>query len=376
MPEHTGRRVPPALRYSAALAGCLLLVAGGLYVLGVVAAYLAPVLVPVAIALLLAALLAPAVHVLLRRRVPRLAAVALVLLGGLAVLGGLLAFVITALVQGLPALREEIVRGVDAVVRWLSTGPLHLDEARVRGSFDRLLSTVTGTGGDMTTGALNTAMTAGEVLGQAVLVLFVLVFLLTGGPGIWAFLLRPVPASLRDHVDVAGRRALSALVSYTRATIAVAAVDAVAIGIGIAVLGVPLAVPLAAVVFLCAFIPVFGAFMAGGLAVLVAFVANGPVTGLVLLGIVIAVEQVEGHVLQPLFLGRAVRLHPLAVVLSIAVGWVVAGIAGALLAVPLLAVLNAGVRSLLSTASRPAGFTGGTCAPPPPRSPAPSSSVG
>ncbi len=126
--------------------------------------------------------------------------------------------------------------------------------------------------------------------------------------------------------------------------------DALGIGIGLAVLRVPLAVPLAALVFIGAFVPIFGAVVAGGVAVLIALVANGPVTAAILLIIVIAVNQLESHVLQPFLLGRAVKLHPLAVVLAIASGLLVAGIAGALLAVPLLAALNSAIRSLLSEA--------------------------
>jgi putative heme transporter len=155
---------------------------------------------------------------------------------------------------------------------------------------------------------------------------------------------------VRTRVDVAGRRGIAALVSYVRATAVVAVVDAVAIGIGLAVLGVPLAVPLAALVFLGAFVPIIGAVVAGSVAVLIALVANGPVPALIVLGIIVAIMQLEGHVLQPLLLGRAVKLHPLAVVLAIAAGLVVAGIAGALFAVPLLAVLNSGIRSLRSSA--------------------------
>jgi hypothetical protein len=139
-------------------------------------------------------------------------------------------------------------------------------------------------------------------------------------------------------------------VAYVRATFAVAVVDAVGVGIGLFVLGIPLAVPLSALVFLAAFIPIIGALLAGTAAVLIALVANGVVPALILLGIVIAVMQLESHVLQPLLLGRAVKLHPLAVVLAIATGLLTAGIAGALLAVPLLAVLNSGIRSLRSKA--------------------------
>ncbi|CAM3528143.1 AI-2E family transporter [Kibdelosporangium persicum] len=338
--------VPGALQISAALGWRLLVVAATLAVIGFVVGYLAAVVVPVAIALLLAALLAPAVGYLVKRKVPRWLAAALVLVGGLAVLGGLLTFVIITFVNGLPALQIQLSRSIDAIGNWLTTGPLHLSDEQVRTFFDNLVTTLTSTQTGITAGALTTATTIGEILAQMLLILFVLIFLLYDGHGIWQFLLRAAPHRIRNRVDVAGRRSLSALVSYVRATIAVATVDAVGAGIGLVVLGVPLAIPLAALVFLGAFIPIIGGVVAGGIAVLIALVANGPVSALVLLGIVIGVQQLEAHVLQPLLLGRAVNLHPLAVVLAIAVGLVAAGIPGALLAVPLLAVLNSGIRSL------------------------------
>ena len=202
----------------------------------------------------------------------------------------------------------------------------------------------------ITSGAITTAATVGEIFAEMLLVLFALAFLLYDGPRIWQFLIRVVPDGPRRRVDVAGRRSLAALVSYVRATGAVAVVDAIGIGVGLAVLRVPLAVPLAALVFICAFVPIFGAVVAGAVAVLIALVANGPLTAVIVLIIVIAVNQLESHILQPFLLGRAVKLHPLAVVLAIAAGLLVAGIAGALLAVPLLAVLNSAIRSLRSEA--------------------------
>jgi putative heme transporter len=350
--------VPRFLQVSAALGWRLLVVAAALYVIGFVVGYLAAVVIPVAIALLLAALLAPAVGYLVKHKVPRWLAVILVLIGGLAVLGGLLTFVIITFINGLPALQTQLSRSINAIANWLTTGPLQLSDQQVRTFFDNLIATLTNTQTGITSGALTTAATIGEVLAQMLLILFVLIFLLYDGAGIWTFLLRTTPHRLRTRVDVAGRRSLTALVSYVRATIAVATVDAVGAGIGLVILGVPLAIPLATLVFLGAFIPIIGGILAGGIAVLIALVANGPVSALVLLGIVVGVQQLEAHVLQPLLLGRAVDLHPLAVVLAIAVGLVTAGIAGALLAVPLLAVLNSGIRSLHSqTDEHPQGGT-------------------
>nr|WP_042180399.1 AI-2E family transporter [Kibdelosporangium sp. MJ126-NF4]CEL14372.1 protein of unknown function UPF0118 [Kibdelosporangium sp. MJ126-NF4]CTQ88738.1 protein of unknown function UPF0118 [Kibdelosporangium sp. MJ126-NF4] len=342
--------VPRLLRVIAAISWRIVAVAAALYILGHVVGFLAPVVVPLAIALLLAALLAPAVSFLVRHRVPRGVAVALVIIGGLAVFGGLLTFVVTTFVSGLPALRSQLSQSIETISTWLTNGPLHLRDDQLRRFFDSIVTSVAGNQGDIAGGALNTALTIGEILGQMLLVIFSLIFLLYDGGGIWGFLLRGVPNGHRTRVDVAGRRGLAALVSYVRATVAVATVDAVGIGIGLVILDVPLAFPLAALVFLGAFVPIVGAVVAGGVAVLIALVANGPVTALILLAVVIAVQQLEGHVLQPLLLGRAVRLHPLAVVLVISAGVVTAGITGALLAVPLLAVLNSGIRSLRSEA--------------------------
>ena len=348
--EEVSPVVPRVLRVTAALGWRLLVVVAALYVIGTVASYMAAVVVPIAVALLLAALLSPAVHRLQNVGVPRGVATALVLVGGLVLLGGVLTFVVVTFVRGVPALGAQLSTSIDTVVGWLSTGPLQLSAEQLAGYQAQALGALRANQSAITAGALTTAATLGETVTEALLVLFILLFFLHGGPGIWQFLLGVVPHEVRTRVDVAGRRGIAALVSYARATAVVAVVDAVAIGIGLLVLGVPLAVPLAALVFLGAFVPIIGAVIGGGAALLIALVANGPITALIVLGIIIAVMQLEGHVLQPLLLGRAVALHPLAVVLVIAAGVVVAGIAGALFAVPLLAVLNSGVRSLLSPA--------------------------
>ncbi len=348
--EDVSSSVPRVLRIGSALGWRLLVVVAALYVIGQVVGYLAAIVVPVAIALLLAALLLPAVVWLQHHHVPRGAATALVVVGGLALLGGVLTFVVVTFVNGVPELAGQLTASVQSIVSWLTTGPLQLSDQQLSGLQQQILSTLSANQASITLGALTTAATIGEVLTEILLVVFTLIFFLHGGSSIWRFLLGVVPSDVRTRVDVAGRRGVAALVSYVRATAAVAVVDGVAIGIGLGVLGVPLAIPLAALVFLGAFIPIIGAVVTGGVAVLVALVAQGPVTALIVLAIIIGIMQLESHVLQPLLLGRAVKLHPLAVVLAIGTGLLVAGIAGALLSVPLLAVLNSGIRSLHSEA--------------------------
>ena len=341
------RRVPRLLRVGAAVSWRILLVITALGVLFYVLGYLALVVIPVAIALLLSALLAPAVARLVAWRVPRALATALVIIGGLAVVGGVLTFVITEFSNGLPALSTKVSAGVQQISGWLENGPLHLSQQQLHSFLNKLTSAIGADQVGLTSSALTTAATVFEVLAGVLLSLFTLIFFLHDGAGIWRFVLRVIPQDVRNRVDVAGRRGFASLVSYVRASAAVAVVDAVGIGVGIAIVRVPLAAPLAALVFLSAFVPIVGAVVAGTVAVLVALVANGLVPALIVLAIVIAVMQLESHVLQPLLLGRAVRLHPLAVVLAIAIGVEVNGIAGGLLAVPLLAVLNSGIRSLL-----------------------------
>lgn len=342
--------VPRTLRVSAAVGWRLLVVAAALYVIGITVGFLAPLVVPVAIAVLLAALLAPAVSYLVRHKLRRGLATVVVLVGGLVVLGGMLTVVVITFINGLPALRSQLSTSIDTIVTWLATGPLQLSDEQLRSVGDDLIAALNANQAGLAAGALTTATTVGEALAQGLLVLFTLIFFLYDGARIWQFLLRAAPRGVRARLDVAGRRGQVALVSYVRATVAVAVVDAVGIGVGLAILGIPLAVSLAALVFLGAFVPIIGAVLAGGVAVLVALVAKGLIPALIVLGIVIGVMQLESHVLQPLLLGRAVDLHPLAVVLAIAAGLLAAGIIGALLAVPLLAVLNSGIRSLLSDA--------------------------
>ena len=339
--------VPRGLRVSAALSWRFLVIIGALYVIIWLLGYFAAVVVPIAIALLLAALMAPGVSKLVEWRVPRALATLIVMVGGIAVLGGVLTFVITEFVNGLPELQTQVSSSLDTIRGWLANGPLHLRQDQIQSFLTNAIDSLKANQAEITSGAITTAATIGEVLTGLLLTIFVLIFFLHDGGAIWGFVVRGVPAPVRDRVDVAGKRGFSSLVSYVRATAAVAVVDAVGVGIGLYFVGVPLVIPLAALVFLTAFIPIIGALIAGSVAILVALVANGPLAALVVLIILVGVMQLESHVLQPWLLGRAVRLHPLAVVLAIAAGLLAAGISGALLSVPLLAVLNAGIRSLL-----------------------------
>jgi predicted PurR-regulated permease PerM len=197
---------------------------------------------------------------------------------------------------------------------------------------------LSGNGDQLVTGALAATSTAGHVVTGLFLTLFTTYFFLAQGTSIWAWLVRLLPRPARRPLDEAARRGWVTLTAFVRATILVALTDAVGIGLGAALLGVPLAFPLGVLVFLAAFVPVVGALVSGSVAVLIALVAVGPVKALIMLGVVVVVQQLESHVLQPFLLGRAVSVHPLAVILGIAAGALTAGILGALFAVPLVAV--------------------------------------
>ncbi|WIX98814.1 AI-2E family transporter [Amycolatopsis mongoliensis] len=344
--RHVRSAVPYGLRVAAAVSWRLLIIAGALTVLGFLAVKLASVLVPVAVALLLAGLFAPAVSWLAGKKVPRAAATAIVLVLGIALAGAVVTFVVITVTAGMPGLIGQVTASLTELHTWLRTGPLHLSQGQLDAMLANLTTTLDRNKSVIASGALTTAVTVGELLGEFLLAVFCLIFFLAQGRAIWAFVLHAVPARLRPRVDVAGRSGFTTLAHYIRGTAAVAFVDAVGIGLGLVIVGVPLAAPLSALVFVGAFVPVIGSVLAGAVAVLVALVANGGWAGVIVLAVVVGVMQVESHVLQPLLLGRAVRLHPLAVVLALATGLVAAGVVGALFAVPLLAVVSSGVRSL------------------------------
>jgi predicted PurR-regulated permease PerM len=340
--------VSPLVRKAAAWAWRLLVLFAAVLALLWLVRQLEILFVPVALATIIAALLMPAVDFLDRRGAPRGGAVALVLLSGIAVMGGLLAFVVSQFVEGAPDLVEQVTRSIDGVRDWLINGPPHLSRDQIDNAGNAAIEALRDNQERLTSGALSTAGTITEIVTGALLVLFTLIFLLHGGRNIFGFVTKVIPEGNRARVRDAGRAGFHSLIGYVRATFLVALVDAVGIGAGLAIMGIPLALPLASLVFLGAFIPLIGAVITGFLAVIVALLAKGFVYALITLGLIIAVQQLEAHVLQPLVMGRAVSIHPLAVVLAIAGGGVLAGIVGALLAVPTMAFLNSATRVLLA----------------------------
>jgi predicted PurR-regulated permease PerM len=288
--------------------------------------------------------------VLAKRGLAPALATAITLLSGFIGIGLLLWLVIDQFVNGFSDLSTQVNGGIDKVQDWLINGPLGLSQQQINDYVDNARSSISANRSKLTSGAIGAAGTVGEVLTGGLLTLFATIFFIKDGRQVWTWVVRLFPIGSRERVAGAGERAWRTLISYVHATVAVAFVDAVGIGIGAAILRVPLALPLAVLVFLGSFIPIVGATLTGLVAVLVALVTKGPVTALILLAVVLLVQQVEGHILQPLLLGRAVKVHPLAIVFGIATGTLLAGILGALLAVPIVAVIST-VSSYLSGGS-------------------------
>lgn len=333
--------LPRSVQLSAAWSWRLLVIvaatAVGLWLLN----YFKVIAVAVAVAVLLSVLLTPVARFLRERiRFSRVAASATSVVGLLVVVGGLLTLAGNSIVNGFADLASEATAGLDTLIGWLSTGPLQISASQIEAYRQQATTSLSDNTASLLSGALSVTTTLGHVGTGAIIALFCTLFFLIDGRRIWFWVVGLLPLSARQRTHEASRRGLVALGAYTRTQILVALVDAVGIGIGAAILQVPLALPLATLVFIGSFIPIVGALISGSVAILVALVAHGPVVALAMLAVVLLVQQIEGHLLQPLLMGHAVSLHPVAVLLAVAAGSMAAGIVGALFAVPIAAVAN------------------------------------
>jgi predicted PurR-regulated permease PerM len=336
--------VPHGLRVAAAWAWRVLLLLAVLYLLAKVFLMFEVLFVPLLVSLLLVALMRPIFKVMARtperRGLPNGLAALLTLLFAVLVLAALIALIGQQVAVGFPNLRDDAADGLSELQRQLANGPLKVTNDQLDQYIQQVQNSIKGNGGQVASTALTVTSTAEKFLTGLFLVLFSSYFFLSGGPGIWSWVVGLFPKEVRPRVRGAGTRAWATLTAYIRATLIVALVDGLGVGIGAGILGVPLALPLGVVVFIGAFVPIVGALVSGGVAVLVALVAGGGVKALIMLAIVVGVQQVEAHGLQPFLLGRAVRVHPLGVIFAITAGVLLAGIVGALFAVPLVAVAN------------------------------------
>ncbi|HUQ00230.1 MAG TPA: AI-2E family transporter [Aeromicrobium sp.] len=342
--------IPAGIDAAAAWSWRLLLIAaaGGLliWLLG----YFSEVTIPLAVAILLSALSIGAVDWLTAHKVPRLGATFIVVIAMLLILFGLLTVVGQQLATQLDDLKASVVEGISQVQNWARHGPLSASDAQVQAWVEDAKSTISSSDTSLLSRVTEVGVRIGHIVAGFFIALFATFFFLYEGDRIWSWILVLFPSSSRARMHSSGRTAWRSLTAFVRATMIVALTDALGVMIAAWILGVPLAFAIGVLVFLGAFIPIIGALIAGSVAVLVALVAQGPWVALFMLAAVVVVQQVESHVLQPFLMGKFVRLHPLAIIIAIAAGVIVAGIVGALVAVPLAACLNGVVRHLVTEA--------------------------
>ncbi|MFE2495939.1 AI-2E family transporter [Streptomyces scopuliridis] len=366
--------IPWGMRVAGEAAWRLLVLAGLLWVLMRVIGAVQLVVMAFAAGLLITALLQPTVAWLKRHGMPRALATALTAVAGFVLMGLVGWFVVWQVMENIDDLSNRVTDGINELKRWLLDSPFHVTEGQINDIAKTLSDAVGSNTEKITSAGLQGLTVIVELLTGIVLAMFSTLFLLYDGRKIWHWTLKLVPAQAREGVAGAGPRAWRTLTAYVRGTVLVALIDALFIGLGLYFLNVPLAVPLAVFIFLGAFIPLVGALASGALAVVVALVTQDVFTALMVLCVVLGVQQIEGHVLQPFILGRAVRVHPLAVVLSVAIGSLVAGIGGAVVAVPLVAVTNTVVGYLRAYSAEQALPDSPALDPAPSASPAPASS--
>jgi predicted PurR-regulated permease PerM len=336
----TSSSVPRALRIATAYSWRLLVVAAAAAVIIWLVIQLKLLVIPLLISILLTALLWPGFTWMLRRRVPKWLAIVISVLATIAVVTGLMWLAVWQITRQWSSVQARSVEAVEDFRQYLIDGPLHLTGAQIDDLLQQGWSFLEQQASLLWSGALAIGTTVGHVATGALLALFILLCLLADGAGIWRWTTRLFPRNARPAVDGAAKAGWRTVVNYARTQLLVATIDAIGIGLGAFFLGVPLAIPVAVLVFLGAFIPFVGAVVTGALAVFLALVYNGPWIALWMLVVVLGVQQLEGHVLQPLLMGSAVKVHPLAVVLVVAGGAMIAGIPGALFAVPLAAFVN------------------------------------
>lgn len=357
-PRLAGRRActetPPAAVHPAPKSGVAALWADGLGRVGTRAAQVLLILllasvsvyalmqikllvIPVLIALILAAAIGPFVNMLRRRGVPGGLATGIAFVALLAVLGGVATVIYLSVRNQWSELAQQASAGLDELEKFLLTGPVPLDPEQLDQARQGIIEFATSS--QARSGAITGLSLVTEFLAGATLMVVILFFFLKDGARIWNFMLRPFSGVREAKLRRVGRRTLEVLGGYVRGTAIVALVDTVAIGAALLILQVPLAFPLAIIVFITAFIPLVGATVAGILAALVALVANGPVVALIVVAVVVAVNQLEGDLLQPVVMGKSLQLHALVILMALTAGTILAGIVGAVLSVPLAAVV-------------------------------------
>jgi len=340
--------VPVGLERATEWSWRIIVIAAALGIVLFLLAQLSFLVVPLVIAVLLTALAAPLNLLLLKLRFPRWLATLTTIVVFLGVVTTLFWLVINELVQGWESLLRRVQLVYGDLILFLVDSPLELSESELRRLFNQTIAELNIDSTWVLNGALSFSSSIGSWLVGFGIAIFALIFFIHDGPRIWSFVVGLFPAAARPALYGSGVAGWGTLLNFVRVQVFVAVVDAVGIGLGAFFLGLPLVVPIAVAVFLGGFVPFIGATVTGAFAVLVALVFEGPVAALIMLIIVVGVQQLESQVLQPVVMGAAVRVHPLAVVIAVAAGGYLAGIPGVLFAVPLVAFANVVVRYLAS----------------------------
>ncbi len=318
---------------------CIVAIAAGAWVLGSIAARFWVVLLPVALAIVVTTVLWPPTRWLTRHKFPPALAAAVTLLGFLAILGGIVALIIPSVADQAPELADKSTAGINQVRDWAQGPPLKIRDEQLDSAVDAIVDRLQSSGAQIANGVFTGVSTATSVLITLFLVLVLVFFFLKDGPRLLPWMHSVLGRGSGRHLEAVLERVWATLGGFIRTQAVVSFVDAVCIGAGLFILHVPLAMVLSVITFIGGFVPMVGAFVAGALAVLVALVGNGFTTAMIVLGIVIAVQQLEGNVLQPVLQSRSMELHAVIVLLSVTAGGSLYGITGAFLAVPVVAMI-------------------------------------
>ncbi|MCA1782598.1 MAG: AI-2E family transporter [Dermatophilaceae bacterium] len=350
MSNHSPRQVVSAVPFGllvAALLGlCFIILSGAGYVLLRILNPMSPAITGIAFAILIAGLLLPLKRLIGRVVTQDYAAAGLTMVTFLAGLFGIMYVIGAQLVSGFAELRDSVFEALAAIESWLRGGPLDIGDGGLSQYLQQAQDWVMGNSGSIVTGALAAGSRIGTFTVAAGLALVTAFFFLADGRRIWIWFVSLLPDVIEERVDRAFNSGFHSVRAYVKTQAIVAAADAIGIGLGALILGLPLVLPLTIVVFLASFVPVVGAFASGALVVLIAGFSKGFTAALIMFGIVILVQQIEGNVLQPLLMSRAVDLHPWGVIIGVTIGSYIYGIVGALFAVPVMAMIKVVVQSL------------------------------
>jgi putative heme transporter len=338
MSTNENHLVPLPLKRSGLWSAYLLLTLAGFLAVLYLVVRLKIIFIPVFVALLITTLLAPLATYLRNRGWRPLLATWAVILGSLIVLSGIVAVLIPQFTSQFDEMKTRATQGFDDVVKWLGEGPLNISEQELDRYLEQATQRIQENSDSITGGILSSITMTFEFIAGILLVFVLVFFFLKDGNQIWDWFKRQAARDNRDHIDEMGRRAWSTLTGYVRGTAFIALVDATLIGVALLMVGNPLWIPLAVITFFGAFFPIVGAVVAGAIAALVTLVTNGVADALIITAVIVLIQQIEGDVLQPVVMGKAVRLHPVVILIVLTAGAILGGIAGAFVSVPATAV--------------------------------------